>query len=978
MFVLGIILPFKTFGFNKEQVKHNLLERFNSGSKVITVNLESSVYGDKNEFESAMQELGLKVDFIGEKVTKPVVEYGVPRKLQGPERLSEILVSSLDDKDVLKALTEINISFKDTTAEWVKQKVSSMEQHNFFCKGKECATRKLQDFFSSYQELPAIHERIDSISETNPNRTMVDSLGESYEGRNLQVIWIGEDAEEFAKDYDKPLVLYICNIHAREWLTPLYCAYMAEKLLDESEESNSLLSKFTFVIAPSVNPDGYVYSYTNNALLIFLGSNCVGTDGNRNWGPKEYHCGEGASTNPCSETYCGLKPFDQPETAAIAAFSESVASRIFAFNDVYNFLSYHFKVHSYGQYFMSPWGWTYDFPPLEDYQRMKQCLIEVREAIYEVTGDTWTIGTSANALYIAAGGSDDWHYSELDVIYSNTCELRGSSFQPDPINIMPSNIETFAGMVAHLNCAYNIEFVTEAPNVGPTAFPTSFPTLACRDLKNTGVSLDGEGPNGVGTPTTGGNEEVLDPEEQSQKDILRKWTSATYSTSEEMLEVISRLASGRFMWKIRASHYFDEVISFAKWGWNCKRLRRCKIKCSSDKNCSFEVNIKLNLETSKYIFVVINENHCNHEVKALGKIKKYVQQLTTEELKMIKHLGVADSGIAAADVALHRNFPGTLFDKVLVKRIMKKAKEGVDASEENNIKKLITCGKRCLERGGRFDLTWDYPKEGKAILNGVSFQEDLQNKLKKIYGDSIQVDTTHGMSRYRLVAMFPCWIDCFRKTINFGCSMMESESSKDIVRGLKLLGLLHAIVIMTDGSKALEAAVEELGATLKTWTLDEVVTYHENNVDKYMEKTLKKIKDLIREDKDFSKEADEMFTKKLKLMGVCWIAEELSSRKFIFSDSNMRVKMKHVLEVVEREGVKLQSCTSETWNNHCFTCRHYARYCDRKRIKYMDIDHLPARWRYQEHLLFKQALREMGREVDGPRGRIEFKVKLHL
>eukprot|EP00924_Labyrinthula_sp_SR-Ha-C_P002597 snap_masked-scaffold_13-processed-gene-0.36-mRNA-1 protein AED:1.00 eAED:1.00 QI:0/0/0/0/1/1/2/0/137 len=105
--------------------------------------------------------------------------------------------------------------------------------------------------------------------------------------------------------------------------------------------------------------------------------------------------------------------------------------------------------------------------------------------------------------------------------------------------------------------------------------------------------------------------------------------------------------------------------------------------CSLDKNCSFEVNIKLNLETSKYIFVVINENHCNHEVKALGKIKKYAQQLTSQELKMIKHLGVAESGIAAVDVALHRNFPGTLFDKELVKRIMKKAKEGIDASEDN-------------------------------------------------------------------------------------------------------------------------------------------------------------------------------------------------------------------------------------------------------------------------------------------------------
>eukprot|EP00924_Labyrinthula_sp_SR-Ha-C_P013254 snap_masked-scaffold_45-processed-gene-0.22-mRNA-1 protein AED:1.00 eAED:1.00 QI:0/-1/0/0/-1/1/1/0/61 len=61
---------------------------------------------------------------------------------------------------------------------------------------------------------------------------------------------------------------------------------------------------------------------------------------------------------------------------------------------------------------------------------------------------------------------------------------------------------------------------------------------------------------------------------------------------------------------------------------------------------------------------------------------------------MIKHLGVANSRIAAADVALHRNFPDTLFGKELVKRIIKKAKEGVDASEDSNIKKLVTCGKR--------------------------------------------------------------------------------------------------------------------------------------------------------------------------------------------------------------------------------------------------------------------------------------------
>eukprot|EP00924_Labyrinthula_sp_SR-Ha-C_P016973 snap_masked-scaffold_6-processed-gene-20.33-mRNA-1 protein AED:1.00 eAED:1.00 QI:0/0/0/0/1/1/2/0/191 len=176
---------------------------------------------------------------------------------------------------------------------------------------------------------------------------------------------------------------------------------------------------------------------------------------------------------------------------------------------------------------------------------------------------------------------------------------------------------------------------------------------------------------------------VIDPEQQTQSKLLGKWTAAPYSNSEEMMELVSGLASGSFKWKIHTSHYFDGAISFAKW----------------DKNCSFEVNIKLDLETSKYIFVVINKKHCNHEVKALAKIKNYVQNLTTEELKRIKHLGVADSGIAAADAAIHRNFPDALFEKDLVRKKMGKAKKVVDTSENNNIKKSNACGKRCIDCG---------------------------------------------------------------------------------------------------------------------------------------------------------------------------------------------------------------------------------------------------------------------------------------
>eukprot|EP00924_Labyrinthula_sp_SR-Ha-C_P010531 snap_masked-scaffold_70-processed-gene-0.79-mRNA-1 protein AED:1.00 eAED:1.00 QI:0/0/0/0/1/1/3/0/230 len=211
--------------------------------------------------------------------------------------------------------------------------------------------------------------------------------------------------------------------------------------------------------------------------------------------------------------------------------------------------------------------------------------------------------------------------------------------------------------------------------------------------------------------------DVLDPEEQSKSEVFENWTSATYSTLEKMLEVINLPVVA-----LRGEFVFVTTLTRKSALLNGVGTEKDLRDCSLDKKCSFDVNIKHDLETFKYIFVVINKNHCNHKEKALGKITKYAQKLTAEELKRIKQFGAADSGIAAADVALYGNFPGTFFDKILVKQTVEKAKEGVDTGEDNNIKKLITCGKRCLERGGNFDLTWGYPKEGKVMLNGVSFQ----------------------------------------------------------------------------------------------------------------------------------------------------------------------------------------------------------------------------------------------------------------
>eukprot|EP00924_Labyrinthula_sp_SR-Ha-C_P008684 snap_masked-scaffold_37-processed-gene-2.66-mRNA-1 protein AED:1.00 eAED:1.00 QI:0/-1/0/0/-1/1/1/0/244 len=150
-------------------------------------------------------------------------------------------------------------------------------------------------------------------------------------------------------------------------------------------------------------------------------------------------------------------------------------------------------------------------------------------------------------------------------------------------------------------------------------------------------------------------------------------------------------------------------------------------------------------------------------------------------------------------IALHRSFPGVLFSKQLIRREMNKAKENNSNFEDTNLVKLMNCGNKCIIRGGSFNLHFNH----RSIITGVTFQEALQLKLAELYGDSIQIDTTHGLTRYRLVAMFPVGVDCFLKTINFGCTKMENENSNDAKRGLEELNLNKAEVMMSDGSPAL-------------------------------------------------------------------------------------------------------------------------------------------------------------------------------
>eukprot|EP00924_Labyrinthula_sp_SR-Ha-C_P011437 snap_masked-scaffold_46-processed-gene-0.27-mRNA-1 protein AED:1.00 eAED:1.00 QI:0/-1/0/0/-1/1/1/0/88 len=88
---------------------------------------------------------------------------------------------------------------------------------------------------------------------------------------------------------------------------------------------------------------------------------------------------------------------------------------------------------------------------------------------------------------------------------------------------------------------------------------------------------------------------------------------------------------------------------------------------------------------------------------------------------MLTYLGVADTPLTSVEVTLHREFTGIYFDKHLLKRQLKKAREEGRDSEDTNIPILIKTGKRCLSNGGNFELYYSNDTEGRPRLKGLTF-----------------------------------------------------------------------------------------------------------------------------------------------------------------------------------------------------------------------------------------------------------------
>jgi hypothetical protein len=255
----------------------------------------------------------------------------------------------------------------------------------------------------SWDEQGGIRDELYALARNNPQLVKLESLGRTYQGRELIAMKVTQAAKE-VPDASRPAVLYSSAQHAREWISVEVNRRLLNWYVDRWRANDrpvrDLLKKTELWFVVVANPDGYEYTFDNERLWRKNlrdnnGDGQVtsidGVDPNRNFDEHFKYDDEGSSSVQASLTYRGPSAASEPETR----FMQGVLDRIKP--------KFQSNYHSFGPLILYPQGWQVGTPEADNPIYTALAGTDAHPAI-----PGFDPGISSDELYVTNGETTDY------------------------------------------------------------------------------------------------------------------------------------------------------------------------------------------------------------------------------------------------------------------------------------------------------------------------------------------------------------------------------------------------------------------------------------------------------------------------------------------------------------------------------------------------------------------------------------------
>jgi len=292
-----------------------------------------------------------------------------------------------------------------------------------------------------------------------PTHVRIFSIGQTFEGRDIPAFRLGVRPAEDPQEPRQPrkTILISGASHAREWISVSTVNYIANSLITRYGKSDlitKLLDDFDWVIIPTLNVDGYIYTWENDRLWRKNRQNttlrfCHGIDLDRSFG---FQWDGSSRGNPCSESFSGEYAFQAVESRRLAEWAKNEKDNRNI--DFVGFLDF----HSYSQQILYPYSYSCgNLPP--SLENLEELAMGLAKAIRISTGELYSITSACEGTFTMKSGTKlvhprmetgggsalDWFYQELGVRYAYQIKLRDTGsygFLLPEENIIPTGEET--------------------------------------------------------------------------------------------------------------------------------------------------------------------------------------------------------------------------------------------------------------------------------------------------------------------------------------------------------------------------------------------------------------------------------------------------------------------------------------------------------------------------------------------------------